>query len=74
MHEIKARGAEVRATAKRLVLDFMRLSEPCQSGRAGLTQSGISRECDIEWGDYPKAEASRQQYWVVAILRELEKL
>ena len=38
-----------------------------------MTQASIFRECGFDWGNYPVATSSNQQYWVVAILRELEK-
>jgi hypothetical protein len=27
---------------------------------------------NLDWGDYPNATSSNQQYWVVALVRELE--
>ncbi|MFM2716994.1 hypothetical protein AB8T41_16310 [Klebsiella pneumoniae] len=29
--------------------------------------------CGFDWGAKPKATSSNQQYWVVALLRELEE-
>jgi hypothetical protein len=66
------RGAAIRREAKRLVIEFMRSSSACQSGREGLRLAEIFRECGFDWGDYPKATSSNQQYWVVALVRELE--
>jgi hypothetical protein len=37
-----------------------------------MTQAEIFRNCGFSWGDYPKASATRQQYWIVAILSELK--
>jgi len=28
--------------------------------------------CGFDWGEYEKATSSNQQYWVVALVRELE--
>ena len=65
-------GREIRNGAKSLVFRFMQASALCQPGADGMSLSRISRECGLEWGDYPKATASNQQYWVVALVRELE--
>ena len=34
--------------------------------------SPIFRACGFDWGEYEKATSSNQQYWVVALMRELE--
>ena len=34
--------------------------------------SPIFNACGFDWGSYPKATSSNQQYWVVALMRELE--
>ncbi|NJO52613.1 MAG: hypothetical protein HC840_28015 [Leptolyngbyaceae cyanobacterium RM2_2_4] len=66
------RGEEIRSSAKELVLDLMTSSAICQPDGAGMKQAEIFRECGLDYGDYPSATSSNQQYWVVAILRELE--
>jgi hypothetical protein len=66
------RGAAIRSHAKKLVLEFMRSSSACQPGREGLRLAEIFRECGFDWGNYPRATSSNQQYWVVALVRELE--
>ena len=66
------RGNQIRAQAKKLVLDYMHSDAECQIDAAGRKQSELSRQCGLGWGDYPKATGSNQQYWVVALLRELE--
>jgi hypothetical protein len=43
-----------------------------QPGRGGLRLAEIFGECGFEWGDYPKATSSNQQYRVVALVRKLE--
>lgn len=72
MREFQARGAEVRATAKALVLGFMRASSDCQPACSGVRLAPIFRACGFDWGDQPKATSTNQQYWVVALMRELE--
>ena len=67
------RGVEIRKLAKQLVLDFMNTSPECASGAEGKTQASIFKECGLDWGEYPTATSSSQQYWVVALLRDLEK-
>ena len=72
MEEFKARGMQLRVDAKTLVHQFMQASDCCQPGREGMKQASIFRECGFGWGDsYKNATSSNQQYWVVALLREL---
>lgn len=47
-------------------------TEECRKGQAGMKQSEIFRRCGFDWGSYPNATSSNQQYWLVALLRELE--
>ncbi len=72
MKEFQVRGQALRAQAKALVLEYMQSSSDCQPGREGLRLSPIFRACGFDWGEYPKATSSNQQYWVVALVRELE--
>ena len=72
MKEFEARGRSLRAEAKALVHEFMKNSDLCQPGREGMRLSPIFRACGFDWGEYPKATSSNQQYWVVALMRELE--
>jgi hypothetical protein len=72
MTEFQDRGRAVRLQAKALVLEFMQSSSDCQPGNEGMKLSPIFRACGLDWGDYPKATSSNQQYWVVALVRELE--
>lgn len=72
MNDFEARGSQIRAEAKELVLDYMRTKPECEPGREGLRLSPIFRACGFSWGDYPKSTSSNQQYWVVALVRELE--
>lgn len=73
MNEFEMHGHTLRWAAKTLVYQYMSKSNDCQSGREGIKQSEIFRDCGFDWGDYPQASSSNQQYWVVALLRELEK-
>ncbi len=72
MKMFETRGNQLRADAKALVLEFMQSSDLCQAGKEGLRLSQIFRACGFDWGQYPKATSSNQQYWVVALVRELE--
>jgi hypothetical protein len=66
------RGNRLRAEAKAIVYEFMRASALCQPGREGMRLAPIFRACGFDWGEYEKATSSNQQYWVVALMRELE--
>lgn len=72
MPDFKSRGSQLRADAKALVLEFMAATSGCQPGREGVKQAEIFKACGFDWGAYPKATSSNQQYWGVALLRELE--
>ena len=72
MKEFAARGNSLRAEAKALVFEFMQSSDLCQPGKEGMRLSPIFRACGFDWGEYKKATSSNQQYWVVALMRELE--
>ncbi|MDD2809209.1 hypothetical protein [Rhodoferax sp.] len=72
MKEFAARGNNIRTQAKALVFEFMQSSDLCQHGREGMRLSPIFRACGFDWGEYKKATSSNQQYWVVALMRELE--
>lgn len=66
------RGNELRKLAKSLVLEFMSSCPSCSPGGNGMRSASIFRECGLDWGDQKSASSSNQQYWLVALLRELE--
>jgi len=72
MDDFKKRGHRIRKDAKQLVLDLMNSDHRCEVSGPGMRQAEIFRECGFDWGNYPKATSSNQQYWVVALLKGLE--
>ena len=72
MKEFEARGRRLRTDAKALVFEYMQSSDNCHPGREGMRLSQIFRACGFDWGQYPSATSSNQQYWIVALVRELE--
>jgi hypothetical protein len=72
LKEFATRGNNLRTEAKALVYEFMQSSVLCKPGKDGMRLSQIFRACGFDWGDYKKATSSNQQYWVVALVRELE--
>jgi len=72
MNDFKKRGYEIRERTKQLVLDFMNSNNKSKSSGLGMKQAEVFRECGLDWGSYEKATSSNQQYWIVALLRELE--
>ena len=72
MTSYEERGEAIRAEAKALVFEFMKASPDCDSHGDGMRQSELFRRCGFDWGNYPKATSTNQQYWIVALLRELE--
>lgn len=65
-------GKKLRLQVKNLVYDFMSNSSDCSASSEGMKQAEIFRACGLDWGDYPNATSSNQNYWIVALLRELE--
>lgn len=72
MNNFEKQGNEIRKRAKQLVLDFMKSNSMCEVSRLGMKQAEIFLKCGFDWGNYDKATSTNQQYWVVALLRELE--
>ena len=66
------RGAELRAWAKTLVLEFMAIRPECQPSENGMRQAELFKQVGFDWGEYSKATTKNQRYWIVALLRELE--
>jgi hypothetical protein len=73
MKRFEEQGAAIRASARALVLEFLDSHTDAKPGRAGVRQATIFRSCGFDWGDREKATSSHQQYWTVAILKQLEK-
>jgi len=73
MTKLETRGKAIRELAESVILEFMHTTEECQPGREGIKQAQIFKKCGFDWGDYPKASSSNQQYWVVAIMWKLKK-
>lgn len=69
----KSRGESLRFEFKNLVLEYMSTKEDCSRYSEGMKQSEIFRECGMDWGEKKNCTSSNQQYWIVAILRELEE-
>lgn len=67
-----SKGTELRIAIKELVFDYIKNSPDCAVYADGLKQAEIFRQCGLDWGEYPNATSSNQQYWIVALLRELE--
>lgn len=67
-----SKGTELRLAIKELVFNYMKNSPDCAVYADGLKQAEIFRQCGLDWGEHPNATSSNQQYWIVALLRELE--
>ena len=66
-------GTELRIAIKQLVYEFMKRNGECSVFSRGMKQADIFRACGLDWGEYLNATSSNQQYWIVALLRELEQ-
>ena len=65
-------GKILRNKIKDLVYDYMNNTPDCSANAEGMKQAEIFRACGLDWSDYPNATSTNQQYWIVALLRELE--
>lgn len=71
MSRFEDRGAAIRASARTLVLDYLRSSAAAQIGGQGVRLAHIFRGCGLDWGAKKNATSSNQQYWAVAIVQSL---
>lgn len=67
-----SKGTELRNAFKALVYDYMLHQNDCSQNELGQRQAEIFRACGLDWGEKENATSSNQQYWLVALLRELE--
>lgn len=65
-------GIVLRSKIKDLVLDFLKHQPECKPNASGLKQTVVFRKCGLDWGNKKRATSTNQQYWVIAVLRELE--
>ena len=72
MNAFETRGSDLRKAAKSLVREFLQSHPDAKPNSRGIRQAEIFRACGFDWGAYPKATSSNQQYWIVALLKELE--
>ena len=69
--DFETQGCDLRVKAKKLTLDFMRSKS--SEYESGFRTADIFNSCGFNWGDYDSTKSTQQQYWVVAVLRELER-
>lgn len=72
MTDYEAKGKNIKSESKTLILDFMKDTINCHVNGEGMKLAEIFRKCGFDWGTYENATSSNQQYWVVALMRELE--
>ena len=73
MNELQKQGLELRSKAKELALAALAKHPDGHKNGKGIRQNKVFELCGFDWGDKLKATSSNQQYWVVALLRELEE-
>lgn len=59
------------AKPKNWLYPYSELTLMVKNGK-GVKQAEVFRLSGLDWGEKRKATSSNQQYWVVALLRELE--
>lgn len=65
-------GKQLREQAQALVRLYLSNHPEAAAGGPGIRQAEIFRACGLDWGDFPKALSTQQQYWVVALLKDME--
>lgn len=71
--DFKSEGEKIRNMLKDLVYGYMCAKEIRFKHGDGMRQAEIFRECGMDFGEKPNCTSSNQQYYIVAILRELEE-
>jgi len=72
MTEHEKRGEALRTLSKSTVLQYIQNTPECRPNAEGKRLASIFRECGFDWGERQNATSSNQQYWVVALMRDLE--
>jgi hypothetical protein len=70
---ITDRGRQLREAAKALVVEYLNGQTDARSTGQGVRQATVFQDCGFDWGEFPKATSSNQQYWMVALLNELQR-
>ena len=63
---------ELRNKTKELTLAALAKHPYRRINGKGVKQAEVFRLWGFDWGDYPGAPGTQQQYWAVALLRELK--
>ena len=71
--DFKKKGEELRNEFKNLIYEYMCSKEIMFKYGEGMRQADIFRNCGMDFGEKPNCTSSNQQYYIVAILRELEE-
>lgn len=66
-------GESLKLQIKALVLEYMQTNPDCAPNSDGMKQAEIFRACGLDWNDQLNATSSQQHFWLVALLRVLEK-
>lgn len=73
MTKFEILGENIRNQTKELILNYMKQDENSQENGEGIKLAELFRVCGLDWGEQPNATSSNQQYWLVALMRDLEK-
>ncbi len=73
MNKFYIEGNSLKEQIKNLVYEYMCSTYDCQPYAEGMKQAEIFRNCGLDWGSQENATSSNQQYWIVGLLRQLEK-
>lgn len=72
MTKFEILGENIRYQTKELILNYMKQDENSQENGEGIKLAELFRACGLDWGEQPNATSSNQQYWLVALMRDLE--
>ena len=66
------KGQEIRQSVKSMILSYMNSNIHCAPDGYGMKQAEIFHALGLASNDYQKATRSNQQYWMIALLYELQ--
>ena len=67
----RSTGLYIKEKTKSLIIKCMQTHfNHCHNG---LSQTKIFKGCNLGWGDKKNTTETQQQFWVVALLKELEE-
>lgn len=72
MKNFLEQGKQIKIAVKSMIIDYMNNNIHCAKNGYGVKQADIFHDLGLGVKTYPKATLSNQQYWMIALLYELQ--